>query len=160
MTQYREALWQAGDKTILRPEEVLMRLNRDVYRQSLDKHLTMFYGVIDQAENTLVCSNAGQFPYPLLNDGREVRTLEYPGRPIGMFYDAEFTVYQLDLPAAFDLMMVSDGILELMPVETFRSAIAPSSPDQRRGAGLTSEELTAAWIYWLTSTCRTTSPSW
>jgi sigma-B regulation protein RsbU (phosphoserine phosphatase) len=135
-------LWQSGDKTILRPEEVLKRLNRDVYRQSLDKHLTMFYGVIDQVENNLVCSNAGQFPYPLLNDGREVRTLEYPGRPIGMFYDAEFTLYQLDLPAAFDLMMVSDGILELMPVEALQKRYGELLSHTMEGTGLDLKEMT------------------
>jgi phosphoserine phosphatase RsbU/P len=142
MTQYREALWQSGDKTILQPHEVLMRLNRDVYRQNLDKHLTMFYGVIDKAENTLLCSNAGQFPYPMLNDGQEVRALEYRGRPIGMFYDTEFTLSQLDLPAAFDLMMVSDGILELMPVEALQKRYGELLSRSLEGTGLDLREMT------------------
>jgi sigma-B regulation protein RsbU (phosphoserine phosphatase) len=142
MTQYREALWQAGDKTILQPRDTLMRLNRDVYRQNIEKHLTMCYGVIDQAENTLLWSNAGQFPYPMLNDGREVRTLECRGRPIGMFYDAEFTLCQLDLPATFDLVMVSDGILELMPVETLQKRYGELLADSLDGTGLDLKEMT------------------
>jgi len=143
MIQYREALWQAGDTTILHPQQVLRRLNRDVYRQNFDKHLTMFYGVINQAENTLVCCNAGQFPYPLLHDGREVRTLEYRGRPVGMFDEAEFTDCRLDLPAAFDLVMVSDGILELMAVETFQKRYSAFLSQTTAGAGLDLEGLTA-----------------
>jgi sigma-B regulation protein RsbU (phosphoserine phosphatase) len=142
MTQYREALWQAGDDTILKPREVLQRLNRDVYRQNIDKHLTMFYGVIDQAENTLVYGNAGQFPYPLLNDGGEVRTLECRGRPIGMFYDTEFTPRQLDLPATFDLVMISDGILELMPVEALQKRFGELLSRSVEGTGLDLKEMT------------------
>jgi sigma-B regulation protein RsbU (phosphoserine phosphatase) len=142
MTQYREALWQAGDNTLLKPQVVLQRLNRDVYRQSLDKHLTMFYGVIDQVQNTLLWSNAGQFPYPLLDDGHEVRTLECRGRPIGMFYDAEFTPCQLDLPPAFDLVMISDGILELMPVETLQKRYGELLSRSTEGTGLNLKEMT------------------
>jgi serine phosphatase RsbU (regulator of sigma subunit) len=142
MTQYRESLWQAGDDTILKPGEVLQRLNRDVYRQNLDKHLTMFYGVIDQVENTLVYGNAGQFPYPLLNDGHEVRTLECRGRPVGMFYDTEFTPRQIDLPATFDLMMISDGILELMPVEALQKRYGELLSHSMEGTGLDLKEMT------------------
>jgi sigma-B regulation protein RsbU (phosphoserine phosphatase) len=142
MTQYREALWQSGDNTMLKPHEILQRLNRDVCRQNLDKHLTMFYGVIDQVENTLVYSNAGQFPYPLLNDGHEVRTLESRGRPVGMFYDTEFTLQQLDLPAMFDLVMVSDGILELMPVEALQKRYAELLSRAMEGTGPDLREMT------------------
>jgi sigma-B regulation protein RsbU (phosphoserine phosphatase) len=142
MTQYREALWQSSDRTILEPQETLMRLNRDVYRQNLDKHLTMFYGVIDQGENTLLWSNAGHFPYPMLNDGGEVRTLECRGRPIGMFYDAEFALCQLDLPATFDLLVVSDGILELMPVEILQKRYAELLADSLEGTGLDLKAMT------------------
>lgn len=142
MTQYREALWQAGNNTIMKPHEILQRLNRDVCRQNLDKHLTMFYGVIDQAQNTLVFSNAGQYPYPLLNDGQEVRTLECRGRPIGMFYDTQFTLHQIELPATFDLMMISDGILELMPIETLQKRYGELLSRSMEGTGLDLEEMT------------------
>ena len=116
--QYRDALWQSGDDTILHPERTLQRLNRDLCRQNLDKHLTMFYGVIDLEQHSMHYSNGGQFPYPLQYDGREVRSLECPGRPLGLFEDAEFRVWQCDLPQKYVLVLVSDGILELMPEET------------------------------------------
>ncbi len=116
--QYRDALWQSGDDTIRHPQQTLQRLNRDVCRQNLDKHLTLFYGVIDLEENTLCYSNGGQFPYPLLSDGREVRTLECPGRPLGLFEEAEFRIWQSDLPRECVLLLVSDGILELIPEDT------------------------------------------
>ena len=115
MIQYRDALWQSGDDRILQPHQVLERLNQDICCQNLDKHLTLFYGVIDLQEHTLRYSNGGQFPYPLLYDGQEIQTLECPGRPIGLFDDAEFGDRTCDLPEECVLVLVSDGILELMP---------------------------------------------
>ena len=115
VVQYRDALWQSGDTTILHPQQTLQRLNRDICRQNLDKHLTLFYGVIDLKQNSMHYSNGGQFPYPLLYDGQDVRKLECRGRPIGLFEDAEFNIWQCDLPRECVLVLVSDGILELMP---------------------------------------------
>ncbi|MEA3242085.1 MAG: SpoIIE family protein phosphatase [Pseudomonadota bacterium] len=117
IVQYRDTLWQTADITIKHPRRVLQRLNRDFCRQNLDKHLTMLYGVIDLEKNTLAYSSGGQFPCPLLYDGEEVQTLDCRGRPVGLFDDAEFKEWQVDLPETFDLVLVSDGILELMPVD-------------------------------------------
>ncbi|MBT8120905.1 MAG: SpoIIE family protein phosphatase [Gammaproteobacteria bacterium] len=115
MIQYRDALWQSGDDRILNPQQIMERLNQDISCQNLDKHLTLFYGVLDLQAHTLQYSNGGQFPYPLLYDGNEMRTLACPGRPIGLFDDAEFESWQCDLPEKCILILVSDGILELMP---------------------------------------------
>jgi len=113
--KYRDALQQSGDDTILQPQLTLARLNRDLCRQALDKHLTLFYGVIDLEQDTMRYSNGGQFPYPLLFDGSEVRTIECRGRPLGLFGDAEYKAGQCELPPDSVLLLVSDGILELMP---------------------------------------------
>jgi serine phosphatase RsbU (regulator of sigma subunit) len=120
MIQYRDALWQSTDDSILHPQQTLQRLNQDLCRQSLDKHLTLFYGVIDLERNSMLYSNGGQFPYPLHFDGYEVRTLECPGRPLGLFEDAEYRVWQHYLPQECVLVLVSDGILELMPEDTMQ----------------------------------------
>ena len=116
--QYRDALYLSGDDTVFHPERTLQRLNGDICRQNLDKHLTLFYGVIDLDQNTLRYSNAGQFPYPLQYDGRETRSLECPGRPLGLFEDVNFRVRECALPQEAILVLVSDGILELMPEAT------------------------------------------
>ena len=112
--QYRDALYLSGDDTVFHPERILQRLNRDICRQNLDKHLTLFYGVIDLDANTLRYSNAGQFPYPMQYDGRTTRILECPGRPLGLFEDVEFRVREYELPRECILVLVSDGVLELM----------------------------------------------
>lgn len=128
MTQYRDALWQSDDDRILHPQQILGRLNQDICRQKLDKHLSLFYGVIELEQHTMVYSNAGQFPYPLLYDGYEMRSLECRGRPIGLFDDAQFKVWQCDLPGECTLVLVSDGILELMPndamLEKYRTLLS------------------------------------
>jgi len=116
--QCRDAFWQSGDDSIMHPQRILQRLNRDLCRQNLDKHLTLFYGIIDLEQHTLHYSNAGQFPYPLLHDGHEVRPLECPGRPLGLFEDAQYRLWQRELPPECALVLVSDGILELMSEES------------------------------------------
>jgi serine phosphatase RsbU (regulator of sigma subunit) len=120
MAQYRDAIQQGGDDTILDPQRSLQRLNRDLCRQNLDKHLTLFYGVIDLEQSTLCYSNAGQFPYPMQYDGDVLRTLECRGRPLGLFPDARFRAWQSELPSECVLVLVSDGILELMPEASVR----------------------------------------
>ena len=115
MYQYCDAFWQQGDDTILHPAQTLSRLNSDLCRQQLDKYLTMFYGVLDGQGNTLLCSNGGQFPYPILHDGSAARSLIYRGRPVGLFEDSDYTEDLVSLPGTFVLLLVSDGILELLP---------------------------------------------
>jgi phosphoserine phosphatase RsbU/P len=140
--QYRDALWQSGDAAILHPEQTLQRLNRDLCRQNLDKHLTLFYGVIDLEQHTMCYSSGGQFPYPLQYDGAEVRSLECRGRPIGLFDDAEFRVCQCELPQECVLVLVSDGILELMPEESMLQRYSDLL-QSTKGADLDLDEMTA-----------------
>jgi len=142
IVQYRDTLWQTVDMTILHPQQVLQRLNRDYCRQNLDKHLTMLYGVIDLESNSLVYSSGGQFPCPFLYDGEEVQMLDCRGRPVGLFDDAEFSARQIDLPEAFDLVLVSDGILELMPVDTLQQRYS-ALLSRSQGTALDLDEMTA-----------------
>jgi len=120
MVQYIEAYLQEGDRTILEPDQTLQRLNRDLCRQDLEKYLTMFYGVLDRDESTLVCSNGGHFPHPILYDGSGARPMLSHNRPVGLFDDAVFQGEKLVVPDNFLLLLVSDGLLELMPQKSNR----------------------------------------
>ena len=142
IVQYRDTLWQSVDMTILHPQRVLQRLNRDFCRQALDKHLTMLYGVIDLEKHTLAYSSGGQFPCPLLYDGEEVQALDCRGRPVGLFEDAEFNARQIDLPETFDLVLVSDGILELMPADKLQQRYS-ALLSRSKGINLDLDEMTA-----------------
>jgi len=136
--QYCDAFWREGDDTILQPAQLLARLNRDFCRQHMDKYLTMFYGVLDGKRNALLCSSGGQFPYPILHDGREARPLHYRGRPIGLFEDADYTEQCVDLPDTFALVLLSDGVLELLPRGGERGRILTGYVD---GCDLTMDQL-------------------
>lgn len=119
--QYREAFWQESDDTILHPSRVLQRLNRDLCRQRIDRHVTMFFGMLDSEQSVMQCSSAAQFPYPVLwHGGGGARYLPCPSRPVGLFEDSLFTVKPIELPRGFKLLLVSDGVFELLPGVTLR----------------------------------------
>lgn len=115
MGQYRDALAQAGDQTIRHPEKTLQRLDGALRRQNIDKHLTLFFGVLDGHAHSLAWSSGSQFPYPILYDGHETHALNCRGRPVGLFDNATFHCRYLSLPQEFVLLLASDGILELLP---------------------------------------------
>jgi len=114
VNQYCEAYRQDGDPTAGNPEQVLQRLNTDLCNQHLDKYLTIFYGIINFREHRLTWSAGGQFPYPILDDGDQLRFLDAPGFPVGLFDEADFSSHSIALPERFSLLLVSDGVLELL----------------------------------------------
>lgn len=120
MDGYRHSLVNDGDPTILDPGAVLGRVDRDLGRLQLDKHLTMFYGVIDQNENELEYSNGGHYPYPILFEGSEAQTIECPGSAIALLPNASFRNRTLKMQQNSRLLLASDGVLELLPHSTLR----------------------------------------
>ncbi|MEN8800398.1 MAG: SpoIIE family protein phosphatase, partial [Thiogranum sp.] len=78
----------------------------------------------------------------LLYDGREVQRLDCRGRPVGLFDDAEFNARQLELPETFGLILVSDGILELMPADTLQQRYSELF-SRSQGIHLDLDEMTA-----------------
>jgi len=115
MDRYLEAYLQNQDQAIIEPAETLRRLNQDIHSVRLDKYLTMFYGVINPSANLLSYCNAGQFPFPILYDGRRAKYVESKGLPVGLFTFAEYRTEALELPPDFLMALISDGILETLP---------------------------------------------
>ena len=105
---------QSGDDLVLSPARLLMRLNDEMARDDLDKHLTIFYGVIDLQENTLLYANAGHFPWPVLCDAGAVSVLEQPGVPVGMMPHSRYQEHRVPLAASMSLSVFSDGVLEVL----------------------------------------------
>ena len=118
--QYRSAYRLECDETLLCPERLLRRLNRAFYRQELDKYFTMFYGVIDRRDNSLSYSSGAQLPYPMLYDGQSSRFLSQHSVPVGLFEEAEFQAQRESLPERFVLVLISDGVLEILPQKSQR----------------------------------------
>jgi len=113
-----------GDSMILSPARLLMRLNDDVARDDLGKHLTIFYGIVDLRADTLSYATAGHFPWPVLYDGRTAKVLEHPGVPVGMLAGTRYDEHHASLGAGHCLSLFSDGLLEALPQATVRDKLA------------------------------------
>ncbi|HEX4339327.1 MAG TPA: SpoIIE family protein phosphatase [Polyangiaceae bacterium] len=113
--RHREAFARGESDLVLHPEKLLESLNSDLGLRKLHKHVTMFYGVVDLKSETLSFGTAGQYPYPLLDDGERVQILESSGRPLGLFPEARFTRHEVSLASVKRLLVPSDGVLEILP---------------------------------------------
>jgi len=109
-----ENYWNKGDSMIIRPHMLVRRLNSELMRENFGKYLTIFYGVLDLKRNKLRYTNCGQFPYPLLRDFGSIRALSRTGTPVGLFAEPEFIVEEIEISEHASLLLVSDGILEIM----------------------------------------------
>lgn len=113
--KHRESFATRDDATILEPEALLDRLDAELRSQRLEKHVTMFYGVLDSFTGQLKYANAGAFPFPLVARGAEVVELEVPGRPLNLPGRARFGTGETELVPGGRLLIASDGVLELPP---------------------------------------------
>jgi serine phosphatase RsbU (regulator of sigma subunit) len=112
--RHREAFARGESELVLYPERLLESLNSDLGLRKLHKHVTMFYGVIDLRTEILSFGTAGQYPYPLLDDGERVQVLESTGRPLGLFPDAHFARHEVSLASSRRLLVASDGVLDIL----------------------------------------------
>ncbi len=113
MVKHRDRYVAGQDETILDPAALVKMLNTELLREKLDKHLTLFFGVLDRASNSLIYCNCGQYPYPFLITADGTQLLEEKSMAVGMFDFAEYHNARIDLPSAFRLTIFSDGALEL-----------------------------------------------
>lgn len=99
---------------VVMPEVVLSRINNELLASELDKHLTIFYGLLTLSTGELSYSVGGHFPMPVLIGSGGARFLEGRGMPVGLFKEAQYECTSMDLPDDFRLMLFSDGILEII----------------------------------------------
>jgi len=97
------------------PEGFVEHVNRQLLATGLEKQLTMFAGSIDTQNNLLRYSVAAQMPMPVFVTEHDARYLLGKGKIIGLFEDVTWTVEEIALPKRFQLVMVSDGLLETLP---------------------------------------------
>jgi CheY-like chemotaxis protein len=101
-------------KMLKEPGEILAALNRELLDNQLDKHVAVFIGVVDLADDSLAYANGGHFPSAILIDDGGARYLEAAGKPVGLFEGATWPSDRTTLKGALILAMVSDGIFEQM----------------------------------------------
>ncbi|MCF7981675.1 MAG: SpoIIE family protein phosphatase [Pseudomonadales bacterium] len=96
-------------------------INQNVLEAELDRHVTIFLGVIDREKNTLNYSYGGHFPQAIFSTPQETYFLDGRGFPVGLFEGVEYEDHYLELPDQFDITLFSDGILEILPQKDLAS---------------------------------------
>ncbi|WP_233998853.1 PP2C family protein-serine/threonine phosphatase [Microbulbifer pacificus] len=99
---------------------VLEMINRELISAGLDKHASMFVGVVDSRARQLHYAVAGQVPMPALVTSDGAQWLTGKGRPLGLFQCGEWEVRHCSLPASWRLVACSDGVLELLTGDLLR----------------------------------------
>ena len=93
--------------------DILELINRELLSTRLDKHASMFVGVVDSRARKLHYAVAGQVPMPALVTAGGAEWLPGKGRPLGLFEEGDWEVSHTNLPQDWRLVACSDGVLEL-----------------------------------------------
>lgn len=104
----------SGDAGILAPSRFLKELNGALLRQGHEKHVALFYGLVDEERQTLRCANAGCFPWPVLIQSGKAIPLELPGMPLGLMTTADYEERTYELAGDAALLACTDGVFEVM----------------------------------------------
>ncbi len=104
----------SGDAGILAPSRFLKELNGALLRQGHEKHVALFYGLVDEERQTLRCANAGCFPWPVLIQSGKAIPLELPGMPLGLMTTADYEERTYELTSDAALVACTDGVFEVM----------------------------------------------
>jgi len=115
MRKFHEKYQQRESDAILQPAQLLKKLNFELIRENLEKHVAIFYSIVNVSENNLCFANAGQFPYPILWSDGECELIEAKGAPAGLFPFSEYASHIKQLPEKFFLAIFSDGVLDILP---------------------------------------------
>lgn len=110
--------YRSGEESsILDPHLLLKELNEMFLKEKLDKYFTIFYGVINTEKNILSFANGGQFPWPVISSEEGSRVIHIHSRcaPVGLFKSTRYRQQVVELPDEFTMLLVSDGILEILP---------------------------------------------
>lgn len=99
----------------LSPSRIMAAMNEELRALGTGKHLTVFCGVIDTSEDVLTYCLGAHYPPPMLYQGGQVEVLAGNGLPLGLFPDARYEEYHVNLLPQFSLVALSDGILEVLP---------------------------------------------
>lgn len=116
LEQYRSSL----DKDIITPEKLCSKLNRNLLDERLGKYMTAFYAVIDTHSDTMTYTIAGQFPFPIVCTQNSVDYLSGTDVPLGLFPNSEYTSATMSLRDVRTILLISDGILEILPHPTLK----------------------------------------
>lgn len=99
-----------------KPSEVLADLN-NTFQMSVhnEMYFTIWYGVYDKRDHTLVYSSAGHPPAVLISneDIPKIKLLKTAGLPIGMMPDINYHEQVCEIDTSSRLYLFSDGVYEI-----------------------------------------------
>lgn len=97
------------------PGTMLEWLNEEILSTKLNNHLTSFNAIINTESHKLRYAVGGHLPLPIMVTNNGAHYLEGKGRPIGIFKDTKWQVYEIDVPENGTIITFSDGVLEILP---------------------------------------------
>ena len=97
------------------PEGLVESINQQLINTELDKHLTIVAGSLDIETRKLRYVVGAHQPSPILIVDGDAQYLPGKGKPVGIFKDAKWAVEEIQLPEKFALVLLSDGVFELLP---------------------------------------------
>jgi phosphoserine phosphatase RsbU/P len=101
------------NKTGEKPDAVLALLNKRLrVRPVPGRYASALYAMYDPTTGLLEFSNAG-IPFPLLVSGSGCRMLGAGGFPSGMFPDATYDLYKVQLSPGDTVLFATDGLHEM-----------------------------------------------
>ena len=93
--------------------ESLTRANKLLYRSTdMQRHATLFYGILDASENIFHFSNAGHNPPFLIHSDKKVTRLTKGGTVLGFMEEYQFEEDSIKLNIGDTVIIYSDGISE------------------------------------------------
>lgn len=90
-------------------------INKELIRSKFGCHLTCFVGIIDTKTRRMRYVLGGHLPLPVLMTKGGIGFLPGKGKPVGIFDNARWDVFEATLPADASLVVFSDGVLEILP---------------------------------------------
>lgn len=98
------------------PANMLANMNERLIEADLDKHATIFLGILDQQTNKIHYAVGGHMPMPVHKriEG-SARYLQGDGLPIGLLSEAKWQDCTIQMTEGDRLLLSSDGVLEVMP---------------------------------------------
>ncbi len=112
---FREKRFQVGASREIDVAQFIAKINSELVLSRFGSHLTCFVGIIDLKTRTMRYVLGGHLPLPILITQGTARYLEGKGKPLGLFPDAQWQVFETQLEGPFSLVVFSDGVLEILP---------------------------------------------
>ena len=97
------------------PEGLVEHINNQLLATGLGKHLTIVAGSLDTETSKLRYVVGAQQPSPILITDGHAQYLPGKGKPAGIFEDASWVIEEMTLPESFALVLLSDGVFDLIP---------------------------------------------